>query len=146
MSIKREKPRCRSCQRRILPFTFLGAALIGAGEHAGARQTLLKVLPWAQKDHVGFLAIGLYYFAELLVLESQVADLPGPLERGALAMTLLSCVRSQSATWRIFKDKAAQLQAEIEESLPAELCATALARGKSCTLAEMVNAVVKAVD
>ena len=129
--------------RQISNLIYLGAALIGAGEHASARQTLLDVLPYAQKDHVGFLLIGLYYFAELLVLESRVADLPGPLARQALAMTLLSCVRTHRATWQIYRDKAAQLQAEIAGALPVEMRAAAIARGQSCTLEEMVNAVLE---
>jgi len=140
---------CRDTEnqmRLILNLNSLGVALIGTGELAPARQTLLEVIPRAQADHVGFLLIALYYFAELLVLESHAANLPGSLERQALAVALLSCVRTQTATWQIFKDKAVQLQAQIEGTLPAELCATALARGKSCTLEEMVNALLDAVD
>lgn len=36
------------------------------------------------------------------------------------------------------------LQAQIEGALPAELCASA--RGQSCTLAEIVNALLGAVE
>jgi len=140
---------CRDTEnqmRLILNLNYLGVALIGTGELAPARQTLLEVIPRAQADHVGFLLIALYYFAELLVLESHAANLPGSLERQALAVALLSCVRTQTATWQIFKDKAVQLQAQIEGTLPAELCATAIESGKSCTLEEMVNALLGAVD
>jgi len=42
-----------------------------------------------------------------------------------------------------FKDKAAQLQAEIEEALPTAMRASAIARGQSCTLEEMVNVLLE---
>jgi len=140
---------CRDTEnqmRLILNLNYLGAALIGTGELAPARQTLLEAIPRAQADHVGFLLIALYYFAELLVLESHVADLADSLARNALALTLLSCVRTQTATWQIFKDKAAQLQAEIAGALPAELRIPALALGKGCRPEEMVNILLGAVD
>ena len=140
---------CRDTEnqmRLILNLNYLGAALIGAGELAPARQTLLEAISRAQADHVGFLLIALYYFAELLVLESHVADLADSLERNALAVTLLSCVRTHSATWQIFKDKAAQLQLEIAGALPTEMRAIAIACGQSNTLDEMVNALMVAVE
>lgn len=123
----------------IVSLYSLGAALISADDFEGARQALNEAL---QRALVGqyhyFVSVVFYYFAELLVLESDGADLPLALERKSLAVTLLSCVRAQRATWQIYKDKAAQLQAEIEEALPADLRATAIARGQSCTLEEMV--------
>ena len=63
--------------------------------------------------------IAFYYFAELLILESHSAELPGTTERAGLTVTLLSCVRTHEATWQAFRDKAAQLQASIECALPA---------------------------
>ena len=54
-------------------------------------------------------------------------------------------VHVQTATWQIYKDKAAQLQAEIEEALPTEVRATAIARGQSCTLEEMVATLLEAM-
>jgi hypothetical protein len=80
-----------------------------------------------------------YYFAELLVLGSSANNLPRALEHRGLAVTLLSCVRTQTATWQIFKDKAAHLQAEIEGTLPAEMRTTAIQNGQSRTLEEIVS-------
>jgi predicted ATPase len=129
--------------RLILNLNYLGAALIGAGDITAARRALLEAIPLAWAAYHGFLVIGFYYFAELLVLESQTADLPVALEHKSLAVMLLSCVRTQTATWQIFKDKAAQLQAEIEGALPAELFNAAVQRGESCTVQEMVNALLR---
>lgn len=70
------------------------------------------------------------------MLESRAVNLA--LERKSLAVTLLSFARPQTATWQIYKEKAAQLQAEIEEALPADLRATAVAGGQSCSLKDLV--------
>lgn len=127
-------------QMLILSLNSLGAALIGAGDFAAARQVLNEAFQQLRvAQYPFFTVIAFYYFTELLVLESRAANLPFALEYKSLAVTLLSCVRTQTATWQIYKDKAAQLQAEIEELLPAEVRATAIARGQSCTLEEMVN-------
>jgi hypothetical protein len=124
----------------IVSLYSLGAALIGAGDVAAARQALNEACQRALVARIPhFVANALYYFAELLVLESHGADLPLALERKSLAVALLSCVRSQSATWQIYKDKAAHLQAEIADALPAEMLATAIACGQGCTLEEMVS-------
>lgn len=80
------------------------------------------------------------------MLESLATNLTYKLENQYLALTLLSCVRTQPATWQVFKDKAAQLQAAIEDVLPAEVRVAAIARGQSCTLEDMVNALLAAVD
>jgi hypothetical protein len=80
-----------------------------------------------------------------LVLENHNADLPFTLERKSLAVALLSCVCSQTTTWQISKDKATQLQAEIAEALPAEMLATAIARGQACTLEEMATTLLGAM-
>jgi tetratricopeptide (TPR) repeat protein len=123
-----------------LSLNYLGAALIGAGDGAAARRALTEAIQLASAGQYTFhLVNAFYYFAELLVLESHNADLPLALERRGLAVTLLSCVRTQTATWQVYKDKAAQLQAEIEGALPAELFSAAVQRGESCTLQEMVN-------
>ncbi len=115
----------------VLCLNYLGAALIGSGNCADARAALSEAMRHAlPTQHSAFLLNTLYFFAELLVLESRTADARLALEGQALAVTLLSCVRGQTSAWRIFKDKAAQLQAEIEGALPAELCATAIARGQ----------------
>ena len=120
--------------------TCLGAALIGAGNSVEARNVLSEairqVLP---TRHVAFLLNTFYYCAELLVLESRAADPLRPPGRLAGAVTLLSCVRTQTATWQIYKEKAAQLQMEIAEALPADVRATAIAHGQSCTLAELAT-------
>jgi len=42
-----------------------------------------------------------------------------------------------------FKDKAAQLQAEIEEALPTAMRAAAIARGQSCSLEELASTLLE---
>jgi len=123
-----------------LSLNYLGAALIAAGDSVAARHTLLEAIQRAWSHQYFYnLMTAFYYFAELLVLESNAADLPIRADHRRFALELLSCVRTQPATWQIFKDKAAQLQAEIEDALPAELRATAIAQGQSRTLGEMVS-------
>ncbi|MFN8490769.1 MAG: hypothetical protein U0350_24470 [Caldilineaceae bacterium] len=126
----------------IVSLYSLGAALINAGDFEGARQALSEAIQRALVAQLPyFVANAFYYFVELLVLESHSANLP--LARQALAVTLLSCVRTQAATWQIYKEKAAQLQAEIEESLPIDLRVTAVVRGQNCTLEEMVKVLLE---
>jgi len=127
-----------------LSLNYLGSALLAAGDWVAARHALLEAIQRAW-DHEYFynLMNAFYYFAEMLVLETNDSNLPVALERKALVVTVLSCVRTQAATWQIYRDKAAQLQAEIEGALPAELLASAIARGQSCTLEEMVNVLLE---
>jgi tetratricopeptide (TPR) repeat protein len=123
---------------------YLGAVLIIAGDLVTARHTLIEAIQrgWEYQYYYNLMT-AFYYFAELLVQESRATNLPGSLDRQALAVTLLSCVRTQTATWQIFKDKAAQLQSEIEGALPGELFSAAVQQGQSYTLQEMVNALLE---
>jgi predicted ATPase len=134
-------------QMLVLSLNYLGAALIGAGNFAAARQALKEAFQQLLvAQYPFFTVIAFYYFAELVVLESRAANLPLTLERKSLAVALLSCVRTQTVTWQIYKEKAAQLQAEIEEALPADLRATAITRGQSCSLEEMAAIVLAVLD
>lgn len=124
---------------QVLCLNYLGAALIGAGDMAAARRTLTEAVQQGlSTQHSAFLLNTLYYFAELLLLESGTVDQSGARDRQLRAVTLLSCVCNHPSTWQIFKDKAAHLQAEIASALPADLYATAIIRGQSCTLDELV--------
>ena len=124
----------------IFSLNYLGAALLAAGELVEARHTLLEAVQRAWDHQYLFsVMIAFYYFAELLAYESHYAELPDALERKCLAVALLSCVRAQAATWQIFKDKAAELQAQIESALPVEMLTAALRQGESRTVAQMVG-------
>jgi len=123
-----------------LSLNYLGAVLIAAGDFEEARQTLREAIQRAWKHQYFYnVMTAFYYFAELLVQEEKGADLPMMAERRRCALELLSCVRAQPVTWQIFKDKAAQLQAQIEGALSADMRAIAIQNGQSRTLAEMVN-------
>jgi predicted ATPase len=124
----------------VLSLNYLGAALIGAGNAQAAREALIEAgrRAWAD-EFIWFLMTTFYYFAELLVLEGSSSSLPNGHEEKALAVTLLTLVFTHRATWQIYKDKAAQLLAQIEGDLPAEVHAAAIARGQSCTVEEMVS-------
>lgn len=128
-----------------LCLNYLGVAKMAAGDLAAARSALMEAIQraWAHR-YLYNLMNAFYYVAEWLVLESKPLDHPAALDRHALAVTALSCVRSQAATWHFFKDKAAQLQAKIEAALAADVRATAIARGQSCTLEEMVATLLDA--
>lgn len=86
-----------------------------------------------------------YYAAEWLVLKSHSLDLLAALECQALAVRVLSHVRTQAATGRFFKDKATQLQAKIIEALPTDRCATAIARGQASTVEALVATLLAAM-
>ncbi|MEZ4867858.1 MAG: tetratricopeptide repeat protein [Caldilineaceae bacterium] len=130
-----------------LSFNYLGVALLAAGDLKAARKALVEAIQRAwQHGYLFMLMIGFYYAAELLVQESQTLELPSALQLQALAVTTLIYVRTHKATWRFYKDKAAQLQAKIEEALPGDLCAAAIACGQSCTLEEMVNVLLAEAD
>lgn len=122
-----------------LCLNYLGVALMAAGDLTAACRALMEAIEraWAQR-YLYNLMNAFYYVAELLVLESNALDHSAALERQALAVTALSCVRTQPATWHFFNEKAAQLQAKIEEELPADMCATAIASGQSCALEDLV--------
>jgi hypothetical protein len=127
----------------IVSLYSLGAALISAGDVAAARQALNEALQrLLLAQYPFFTVIAFYYFAELLVLEGRAANLPLALARKSLAVALLTCVRSQSAAWQIYRDKAAQLQAQIADALPAEMLATAIAHGQRCPLEEMASSLL----
>lgn len=124
--------------------SYLGAAKLAAGDPAAARHLLIESIQraWAYQ-YLFNLMTALYFFAELLVVEAHATDLSYVLERRALAVTVLTCVQVQAATWQIYKDKAAQLQAEVERELPAELRTTAIARGQSYTLEGLVSTLLE---
>lgn len=87
-----------------------------------------------------------YDFADLLVRKSDAHPAPAALDNQALAITMLSCVHDHTSSWQIFKDKAAQLQAEIAGTLPAELHTTAMMRGQTCALEELVKTLLGEVE
>jgi predicted ATPase/DNA-binding NarL/FixJ family response regulator/transcriptional regulator with XRE-family HTH domain len=126
-----------------LSLCYLGAASIAAGEPVEAGRTLLEAIQrgW-HSEYFRNVMIAFYYFAELLILESLHTAPAGALARTSLAVTLLSCVRTQTATWQVFRDKATQLQAEIAGSLPAAVLAAAVERGQRRNLAEIVSALL----
>jgi len=126
--------------------SWLSVAYLAAGDLAAAHDTLVEVIQRAwEHGYLAQLMNAFYYVAEWLVLGSNPLNLPAAFERQSLAVTVLSCVRTQAATWHYFKDKAAQLQAKIEDALPADLRATAIARGQSCTLEEMATTLLEAM-
>lgn len=125
---------------------WLSVAYLAAGDLAATHGALVEVIQRAwEHGYLFTLMNGFYYVAELLVQESHTLDRPAALERQALAVAALHCIRTHKATWQFFKDKAAQLQAKIEESLPIDVRAAAIARGQSCTVEEMVATLLEAV-
>ena len=129
----------------IVSLNYLGAALLAAGELVEARRTLLEAIQRAWDYQFLFsVMIGFYYFAELLALESRHTEPASALAHKSLAVTLLSCVRTDTATWQIFKDKAAELQAQIEGALAAEVLGAALLEEENRTVKELVSIVLGA--
>lgn len=129
-----------------LSLDWLSAAYLAAGDWAAAHDALVEVIQRAwEHGYLAQLMNAFYYMAEWLVAEKRNLDSPSALEYKALAVTVLSFVHPQKETWQFFKDKAAQLQAEIEGALPADVCVTAIARGQSCTLEEMVATLLEAM-
>jgi tetratricopeptide (TPR) repeat protein len=130
-----------------MSLNYLGAVLIVARDFVEARRALREGVERAWQHQFFYnLLNAFYYFAELLVREVNATDRQLATDHKQFALELLSCVRSQPATWQIYRDKAAQLQAEIEGSLPDDVRTTTIARGQSCTLEEMINNLVGVMD
>jgi tetratricopeptide (TPR) repeat protein len=126
-----------------LSLNYLGAALLAAGELGEARATLIEAVR-QEWDHYPYnLMVAFYYFAELLELESRHADPPDALARKREAVALLARVRTDAATWQVYRDRAAALQARIEATLPAGALA-AVEHAQSQTVEEMVSALLLA--
>lgn len=126
--------------------SWLSVAYLAAGDLAAAHDTLVEVIQRAwEHRYIAQLMNAFYFAAEWLVAENRSVDSASILECKSLAVSVLTFMRSQTETWQFFKEKATQLQAEIAEALPADLCAAAIARGQSCTVEEIVNAVLTAM-
>lgn len=124
----------------VVSLTYQGAALLADSEPGKARHVLLEAVKRAwSHQHIFSLMIAFYYAAELLALECHNA-VPHEATNGIYnAVMLLTCVRKHSATWKAFKDKAEQLQSSIEAALPAIKISTAIQRGTSQTVEQMVQ-------
>jgi tetratricopeptide (TPR) repeat protein len=129
----------------IYNLNCLGAAACGLGDFQTSRNYLTEALQMAwppQKPDQ--LMNALFYFATLLVKESNLVASPEPfdLQKKAQALELLALVVGQPATWQAIKDRAARLQAQLEADLPPEVVAAAQERGKTRPLAEVVAELV----
>ncbi|MEZ4726093.1 MAG: hypothetical protein R3E79_03045 [Caldilineaceae bacterium] len=129
-----------------LCLNYVGVALMAAGDLPAACSALMEAIQraWAHR-YLYNLMTAFYYVAELFMAENHNVDSLSALECNALAVTVLSFVCIQPATWHFFKDKAAQLQAKIAASLPADVCATAIACGQNATVEEIVDKILDAV-
>jgi DNA-binding CsgD family transcriptional regulator/tetratricopeptide (TPR) repeat protein len=126
----------------IVSLDYLGAVLLAAGELEEARETLIEAIRRAWGHQFLFsLMIAFYYFAELLVLESQHAG-PEDEQRKHLALALLDCTRREEGTWQAFRDMAAVLQAQIAGALPSPLPAGAQQGFTGRSVGELVSRVL----
>jgi ATP/maltotriose-dependent transcriptional regulator MalT len=126
----------------IVSLDYLGAVLLAAGELEEARETLIEAIRRAWEHQYLFsLMIAFYYFAELLVLESQHAG-PEDEQRKHLALALLDCTRREEGTWQAFRDMAAVLQAKIAGALPSPLPAGTQQGFAGRSVAELVSLVL----
>lgn len=118
---------------------YLGVALLAAGDLDAARRAFAEGIQraWQYRFYYN-LMVAFYHFARLLVAEERVDPVRAP-ERAMIAITLLSFMQTQVSTWQFYKDKAADLQGDIARALPADLCASAISRGQTSTLEEMVH-------
>jgi tetratricopeptide (TPR) repeat protein len=126
----------------------MGAAACGMGDLQTARQYLLRSLKLAHESQIFPQAsLAIYFFARLLVLESQNATPGGApgveqLEKQAHAVELLAWVIHQPATWQLIRDRAQHVLAELLESLPAGTAATAQQRGREKTLEDIATEIL----
>jgi tetratricopeptide (TPR) repeat protein len=119
----------------------LGAATCGLGNFQASRNYLTEALHLAwEAQHIDNIMNILFYFATLLVKESDMAASPEPfdLQKRTTVLELLAIVIGHPAPWQPIKDRAARLQAQLEADLPPEVVTAALERGKSRPLAEVV--------
>jgi tetratricopeptide (TPR) repeat protein len=120
----------------------LGAAACGLGDLQTSRNYLTEALLLGWETRIlGQLMNALFYFAALLVKESNLAAStePSDLQKKTRALELLAIVLGHPATWQPIKDRAARLQAEIEAGLARDNTTTATAPGQSRPLEEVVT-------
>jgi predicted ATPase/ribosomal protein S18 acetylase RimI-like enzyme len=95
---------------------------------ARRRDLIELVRSAAEADLLPSLTMALYHLARLLVQESELSELPitGCVQRVAQACELLAVVQAHSSCWRVFRDRAAQLEQDLLASLSATEAATVL--------------------
>jgi predicted ATPase len=118
----------------------LGAVLLNVGDLPAARRALVEALDlmWAI-HYVLYMPGVLFHLAKLIDKESRVGQAEAVVEARCQALEVLAFLRHHPMCWQVFKDKAAQLQPEIEAHVPAQAAAAALARGKTRSLEEIVG-------
>ena len=124
---------------------YLGAVEAALGEVQSSQGHLMEALKTAYAMQMPSVSpIALLYLGTLWVKEGDAAGVTEPikLQKKTQALELFSLVRHHPATWQIFKDRAARLQAELEADLPREVVAAAQERGKTRQLAEVVAELV----
>jgi hypothetical protein len=126
----------------------LGAAACGMGDLQTGRQYLLRALKHAHESQIFPQAsLAIYFYARLLILESQNAAPKGApgidqLKKQAHAVELLAWVIHQPATWQLIRDRAQRVLAELLESPPADTAVTAQQRGRKKTLEDIATEVL----
>jgi len=130
---------------RVPYLCCLGSAACGQGDYVESRRYLSEALRMAYDTQLWPpLTFILFEFAGLLARESELPNLDqqAGLQKKALALELLAFVNHHPATWQAVKDRAAQLQSQLESGLPPNIAATATSRGKNQSLAEVVEMLV----
>jgi tetratricopeptide (TPR) repeat protein len=124
----------------------LGEIACSRGSFRGAREALLQALQIASEAwQLPPLTIALFNLAVLLMKESE--SLPPPLaqEKRLQALEQLRLLANQPACWHVFKQRAAQVRARLETTLPSEFVQERERRAQQMDLKEAVTAILSAL-
>jgi DNA-binding SARP family transcriptional activator/predicted ATPase len=127
----------------------LGTAKCGLGDLAAAQRYLLRSLQLAKQAELpDNMMAALYFVAHLRIKEGQLPNLPAveQMKKQSEAMELLALLIQHRATWQLFRDRALRLQAELSATLPADLAAAAIERGRRRTVIDVVAEICKDAD
>jgi tetratricopeptide (TPR) repeat protein len=118
----------------------LGGAQIENSDFAAARLSLKEALSlaWSSED-LSSLLKNIYSQSDLLVRESHFHTAVKAAVVRCQVLEWLVLLQHHPACWQIYKDKAVRLEAEVAAVLPTDQVAAARKRGKTLTLDEVVQ-------
>jgi predicted ATPase/DNA-binding CsgD family transcriptional regulator len=126
----------------------LAAASCGLGDFASARDHLLRAMSLAWKLHnLPQLANTFHHLAVLLSAESKwETSATDKRTKQRTAFGILEVVIHNPSTWQAFKTRAAQLQTELERSLPADEITTARQQFVACSIESVVTEMLSLLE
>jgi hypothetical protein len=132
-------------EEKIIGFCWLGAIECAMGEVQTGQEHLIEALKTAYAIQSTNSTIILLNLGVLMAKLSDAINVTEAvnLQQKTKALELFTLVSSHPATWQIFRNKAALLQAKLATQLPPEIAVVARERGKSRTLEDAVKRILE---